>query len=567
MPEPVVTPEPDVDAPSRDDRGRVSTDDTPPEPTVLLAPDAIQPEPTVMLAPEDAFTRARRADGRDAPGRRRSSSRDRTARFEPEPTVESSPPSEDEPTIVHGVGSDRGRHHRGRRRALDGGRAGERPRRPIPIEPELEPVADARAATRIRAATPEPSRLPAGAAARPGAAARRARGGSAPAPPVAPRRRGHDGRATRSAGAAPGARRRNGRPRRSRAREPPRPARTASRWPPPPRRKGAPMGLLIGGGLAAAVAVAGGRMVDADPRSGRARGRHGRAAADRRRRAPGHASAGRRRARGVPTPAPAADVPVEEEVTIVPPPRAGMSPSPVPSRAPALTPPPTQVAAAPRRSRPRPPRRRRPWWPRRSSAARKRRAARETSTARPTLFDQALRADPGNAAATSGKAAVTAARAAARKAFMPGRTVVQTQSAKADLAGFDTADVSVKKAPDFSGRIEFAVNPPQVKPGDNYAVQIYLVNEGKKAIKVGGVTVTTNLNGIEVGPLGGLAGQGSGAQPARAARGDPRRVARGRQLVEHGSAGHRQQGRQPQEPADLEVDPGVERPATAYGVR
>ena len=115
------------------------------------------------------------------------------------------------------------------------------------------------------------------------------------------------------------------------------------------------------------------------------------------------------------------------------------------------------------------------------------------------LYDEALRADPRNAAATAGKAAVTAARAAARKAFMPGRTVVQTKDAKADMAGFDTADVSVKKAPDFSGRIEFAVDPPRVKPGDNFSVQIYLVNEGKKAIKVGGGSVTTNLNGTKTG--------------------------------------------------------------------
>ncbi len=138
-------------------------------------------------------------------------------------------------------------------------------------------------------------------------------------------------------------------------------------------------------------------------------------------------------------------------------------------------------------------------WPRASSAARKRHASAGDLDGAAALFDQALRADPGNAAATAGKAAVTSARAAARKAFMPGRTVVQTQSAKADLSGFDTADVSVKKAPDFSGRIEFAVNPPKVKPGDNYSVQVYLVNEGKKAIKVGGVSVTTNLNGSKSG--------------------------------------------------------------------
>ena len=112
------------------------------------------------------------------------------------------------------------------------------------------------------------------------------------------------------------------------------------------------------------------------------------------------------------------------------------------------------------------------------------------------LYEQALRADPANAAAQAGRTAVNAARAAARKAFIPSRTIVQTQSAKSDLGGgFDTADVSVKKAPDFSGRIDFAVSPPRVKPGDSYTVQIFLVNEGKKPIKISGASMTTNLNG------------------------------------------------------------------------
>jgi len=75
---------------------------------------------------------------------------------------------------------------------------------------------------------------------------------------------------------------------------------------------------------------------------------------------------------------------------------------------------------------------------------------------------------------------VTIVPVATGKAFIPGQTVV-TRS-----AGSDTA-----------GRIEFAVNPPQVKSGDNYAVQIYLVNEGRKAIKVSAASVTFNLNGAQ----------------------------------------------------------------------
>lgn len=78
---------------------------------------------------------------------------------------------------------------------------------------------------------------------------------------------------------------------------------------------------------------------------------------------------------------------------------------------------------------------------------------------------------------------VTLVSEAGSQAFTPGQTVVQTRSAKPD--------------PGFSGRIEFTVNPPRVKPGDKYAVQIYLVNEGNKAIKVSDVSVTTNLNGAQ----------------------------------------------------------------------
>jgi hypothetical protein len=65
------------------------------------------------------------------------------------------------------------------------------------------------------------------------------------------------------------------------------------------------------------------------------------------------------------------------------------------------------------------------------------------------------------------------------KAFIPGGTVVETQ------------------APEFRGRIEFAVSPPRVKPGDAYTVGIYLVNEGRKAIQVSGLSVSLNVNGFK----------------------------------------------------------------------
>jgi hypothetical protein len=113
-----------------------------------------------------------------------------------------------------------------------------------------------------------------------------------------------------------------------------------------------------------------------------------------------------------------------------------------------------------------------------------------------TLYDQALKVDPGNAAATSGRATADTARASLRRRFVPGRTIVQTPSkGGGGLAGFDSSDVKVKQAPDFQGRIEFAMSPPSVKAGDAYRLQIALVNEGKKDIKIAGVNVLTTING------------------------------------------------------------------------
>jgi len=59
--------------------------------------------------------------------------------------------------------------------------------------------------------------------------------------------------------------------------------------------------------------------------------------------------------------------------------------------------------------------------------------------------------------------------------------------------------VKVAKVPDYSGRIEFEVTPPRVLPGDSYTVRIFLVNDGKKAFKIGSVTVATLLNGSRSG--------------------------------------------------------------------
>jgi hypothetical protein len=119
------------------------------------------------------------------------------------------------------------------------------------------------------------------------------------------------------------------------------------------------------------------------------------------------------------------------------------------------------------------------------------------------LYDEALRLDPQNTAALAGKAAAASARAHARRAFVTGRTAVQTEKARGGgLAGFDSSDVKVQKAPDFQGRVEFAMTPSSVQPGDPWTLKVYVVNEGKKAIKISALSVAVVVNGSRSGTGG-----------------------------------------------------------------
>ena len=115
-------------------------------------------------------------------------------------------------------------------------------------------------------------------------------------------------------------------------------------------------------------------------------------------------------------------------------------------------------------------------------------------------FDEVLKLEPSNARATQGRAQAQAALASLRKGFVSGRTTVTGgKAAKGGLSGFDSEDVSVAKALDYSGRIDFEASPRVVKPGDSYNVQVYLTNDGKKGFKIGNVTVTTSVNGSRSG--------------------------------------------------------------------
>jgi hypothetical protein len=64
------------------------------------------------------------------------------------------------------------------------------------------------------------------------------------------------------------------------------------------------------------------------------------------------------------------------------------------------------------------------------------------------------------------------------------------------LAGFDAAEVDLKRAPSVPGRIDFEVAPGRVKAGDHYTVTAYLINDGGKPIRIKEMFVATNINGV-----------------------------------------------------------------------
>jgi hypothetical protein len=117
-------------------------------------------------------------------------------------------------------------------------------------------------------------------------------------------------------------------------------------------------------------------------------------------------------------------------------------------------------------------------------------------------LDGALRLEPGNARATSLRADAVRRRDLARRRFAAGQTAVQSGKAQkaSDLAGFDTGDADLRKAPDFLGRVEFEMSPASgIEAGDAWTLRVYVVNEGKKPIRIQGVTVGTTVNGSGTG--------------------------------------------------------------------
>jgi serine/threonine protein kinase len=80
------------------------------------------------------------------------------------------------------------------------------------------------------------------------------------------------------------------------------------------------------------------------------------------------------------------------------------------------------------------------------------------------------------------------------RSFVAEATTIATPSA-GSLEGFDTADVKTRRPPEFTGRLEFEVVPPAVRPGDPFVVRIHIRNDGRKSVRVRGLSVAIVADG------------------------------------------------------------------------
>ena len=80
--------------------------------------------------------------------------------------------------------------------------------------------------------------------------------------------------------------------------------------------------------------------------------------------------------------------------------------------------------------------------------------------------------------------------------FVLGTTSIESlKPVERNLKGFEPGGVGVKRAPEINGRVELEMDPPQVRPGADYTVKVYLANDGSKDIPVQEVRVSTVENG------------------------------------------------------------------------
>ena len=97
-------------------------------------------------------------------------------------------------------------------------------------------------------------------------------------------------------------------------------------------------------------------------------------------------------------------------------------------------------------------------------------------------------------AATAATAPEAAASPVLARGFVAEDTSVATPSA-GGIEGFDSSDVSSRRPPQFAGRMEFEVLPPAVRPGEPFVVRIHLRNDGRRAVKVRGLSLAVVVDG------------------------------------------------------------------------
>ena len=66
------------------------------------------------------------------------------------------------------------------------------------------------------------------------------------------------------------------------------------------------------------------------------------------------------------------------------------------------------------------------------------------------------------------------------------------------VEGFDSSDVNSQRPPQFAGRLEFEVLPPAVRPGEPFVVRIHLRNDGRRPVKIRGVSLAAVVDGRRV---------------------------------------------------------------------
>jgi tetratricopeptide (TPR) repeat protein len=129
------------------------------------------------------------------------------------------------------------------------------------------------------------------------------------------------------------------------------------------------------------------------------------------------------------------------------------------------------------------------------------RARRATKAPTPAPSGSALRAGtspsaaPASAPPEPAPELAPAARSGPVRAFVTGKTQIAGARSGGGVQGFDSADVKTRRSPDFVGHIEFEVTPAAVKAGDTVSLRVFVVNEGKKPVRVRSVGLTLTQNG------------------------------------------------------------------------